>query len=140
MEGGIQKSLTEKIYNLKVDIVRELQDAKYQTDEYIKYREELVKDLLANVRILNDDSFRVRMHFKYIEKYRNKDAWNSLDTLAVSEIKEHIAPLVENLHDNELAKRFDHLMYTIDLAYLQNKNATKPIKKLIGDCRTFPKN
>ncbi|MGB3926454.1 MAG: DEAD/DEAH box helicase family protein [Caldicoprobacterales bacterium] len=139
MEGGIQKSLTEKIYNLKVDIVRELQDAKYQTDEYIKYREELVKDLLASVRILNDDSFRVRMHFKYIEKYRNKDAWNSLDTLAVSEIKEHIAPLVENLHDNELAKRFDYLIYTIDLAYLQNKNATKPIRNVINTAENLSK-
>ena len=92
MEGGIQKSLTERIFNLKVDIIRELQDVKYKTDEYIKYREDVVKDLLSSVRSLNDDSFRVRMHFKYVEKYRNKDSWNSLDILAVSEIKEHIAP------------------------------------------------
>jgi type I restriction enzyme R subunit len=139
MEGGIQKSLTERIFNLKVDIIRELQDVKYKTDEYIKYREDVVKDLLSSVRSLNDDSFRVRMHFKYVEKYRNKDSWNSLDILAVSEIKEHIAPLIENFQDNELAKRFDYLIYTIDLAYLQNRNATTPIKNVINTADALSK-
>lgn len=87
---------------------------------------------MSKVRELNDNSFRVKLHLMYVEKYRNKDTWQNLDILAVSEFKEHIAPLIEDFKDDELAKRFDYLIYTIDLAYLQNKNTTKPIETVIS--------
>ncbi len=130
-EGTIQMSLTEKIYNAKVEIIRELQDSKYQEEEYIRYRDELVDDFLAKIRELNDDSFRVKLNLQYVEKYRNKDIWQSLDTVNVSEIKKYIVPLIQNLNDDELARRFDYLIYTIDLAILRNNKATKPIKAVI---------
>lgn len=138
-ENGNMMSLTEKIYNTKANIIRELQDSKYQNEEYIRYREELVDDFLSRVIELNDDSFRVKLHLQYVEKYRNKDSWQCLDTLAISELKDHITPLVQNLKDNEMAKRFDYLIYTIDLAYLQNNNATKPIKSVIETAENLSK-
>lgn len=130
-EGSTQMSLTEKIYNTKLDIIRELQELKYQEEEYIKYRDELVDEMLTRIRGLNEDSFRVRLNLQYVEKYRNKDVWQNLDTINVTEIKKHIVPLIQNLKDDELAKRFDYLIYTIILALLQNNNATKAIKAVI---------
>ena len=35
METQVGKSLTEKLFNAKVDIIRELQGTEYQTEEYI---------------------------------------------------------------------------------------------------------
>ncbi|WP_346938673.1 DEAD/DEAH box helicase family protein [uncultured Clostridium sp.] len=139
MESKGVESLTEKIFNTKVDILRELQDIKYQEEDYIHYREEMLRELLESVRNLNGENFRVKMHERYVETYKNKESWNNLGTGSVANIKEHISPLIIPLNDDELAKRFDHLIYTVDLAYLQNKNATKPIKAIVDTAEQLSK-
>jgi len=40
---------------------------------------------------------------------------------------------------SELAKRFDYLIYTVDLAYLQNRNATKPIRSIVDTAEQLSK-
>ncbi len=55
------------------------------------------------------------------------------------EIKEHIAPLITTLKDDEFAKRFDILMYTIELANLQGNNATRAIKNIIETAESLSK-
>ncbi len=138
-ETGISESLTEKIYNTKVEIVRELQDMKYQEEDYIAYRETLLDELIGDITSLNEESFRVKIHSHHVETYKNRSAWQSLGTGSVTEIKEHIAPLITPIAGDELAKRFDHLIYTVDLAYLQNKNATKPIRSIIQTAEELSK-
>ena len=138
-ETGISESLTEKIYNTKVEIVRELQDMKYQEEDYIAYRETLLDELVGDIASLNDESFRVKMHSRYVETYKNRSTWQNLGTGSITDIKEHIAPLIIPIAGGELAKRFDHLIYTVDLAYLQNKNATKPIRSIIQTAEELSK-
>ncbi|MEV2423423.1 DEAD/DEAH box helicase family protein [Paenibacillus larvae] len=140
LKGEIGVSLTEKLFHVKLDIVRELQHLKYQEEEdYIRYRDDLLRDLLGAVRDLNEESFRVKLKQRYVEIYKNKDAWQSLGATSVAEIKEHIAPLIPPLQDDELAKRFDLLIYTLDLAYLQQKNATKPIRSIVQTAEALSK-
>ncbi|WP_026495226.1 DEAD/DEAH box helicase family protein [Butyrivibrio sp. WCD3002] len=132
-ENGIQASLTEKIYNTKAMICRELQAAAYTSDEkYINYRKVLVEDCHKEVEDLNDNSFIVKRHYKYVEAYRNLLKWNDLETVEISDIKEHISPLVRPKKDNELARRFDYLIYSIDLGMLQSKNVQTPIDIVVG--------
>ena len=139
METKIGESLTEKIFNTKVEMVRELQDMKYQEEDYKVYREEMVSELLEATRALNEASFRVKMHQRYVDTYKNKDSWQNLGATSVAEIKEHISPLITLLNDDELAKRFDYLIYTVDLAYLQSKNASKPIRSIIQTAEELSK-
>src|SRR5699024_1412083 len=47
------------------------------------------------------------------------------------ELKEHIGPLILPLDDDEMAKRFDQVMYTIEFAYLTANNVTKPIRHVV---------
>jgi type I restriction enzyme R subunit len=139
-ETGIQESMTEKIYNSKVMIARELQEAKYQSDdEYVEYRSDLVDELISAITSLNEDSFRVKNHLRFVERYKDKNIWSNLETVKVSEIKEHISPLLTPLEDNELARRFDYLVYTVDLALLQSKDATKAVKGIIGAAEALSK-
>lgn len=138
-EVKIGESLTEKIFNTKAEIVRELQDIKYQEEDYIKYRKEVLEDLLDGVMALNEDNFRVRMYLKFVHKYKNRDEWKSLGAGSLDEIKKNISPLITPLNYDELAKRFDYLIYTIDLACLQNKNANKPIKSVIETAEQLSK-
>lgn len=131
-EGGVQTSLTEKIYTTKVLIARELQDSTYTAeDRYVAYRNALVQNMHLKVINLDDSSFRVKRHFMYVEKYRRLENWNNLESIPVAEIREHIAPLVKEDDGDELAKRFDYLIYSIDLGILQSRNVGKQINVVI---------
>lgn len=132
-ENGVQASLAEKTYTTKAMICRELQASAFTKDEnYVSYRKELVDDCHSAVLELNDDSFLVKRHMRYVEAYRNLLTWNNLETVEISDIKEHIAPLVKPKKDDELARRFDYLIYSIDLGILQSKNVQTPIDIVVG--------
>lgn len=131
-ENGITESLSEKIYNTKAQIARELQAPQYMSDEkYIDYRVDLVDELRGAVIELNDNSFLVKRHWRYVEMFRTLSAWNSLETMEISEIKEHIAPLVKPQKEDELARRFDYVVYSIDLGLLQSKSVQAPVNIVI---------
>lgn len=128
-ESGIQQSTCEKIYNTKTLIARELQAPEFTEEEsYVNYRRDLVDGLHQAVVEFNDNSFRVKQHLKYVELFRNLSKWDNLEVGSVSEIKEHISPLVTPGKEDELARRFDYLIYSIELGILQNKNVSQPIK------------
>ena len=130
-EGSIGQTLSERIFNLKVDLIRELQDLRFSDEEYVQYRSSLVEETLKAVNSLNDDNFRVKMNLRYVHKYREEDVWKDLGIVSSNEIKENISPLVNSLCDDELAKRFDILMYSIELALIQKNNASRAIKRVI---------
>lgn len=131
-ESGIQETLCEKIYNTKVQICRELQASDFASDEvYATYRADLVDDLHQAVTELNDNSFMVKRHLRYVEMYRTLSNWTNLETVEISEIKEHIAPLVKPRKEDELARRFDYLIYSIDLGLLQSKSVQAPVNIVI---------
>lgn len=131
-ESGVVESLSEKIYNTKAQIARELQAPRYTSDEtYVDYRINLVGQLHDAVIELNDDSFLVKRHMRYVETFRSLPAWNCLETMEISNIKEHIAPLIKPQRDDELARRFDYLVYSIALGLLQSKNVQTPVSIVV---------
>ncbi|MBR6536809.1 MAG: DEAD/DEAH box helicase family protein [Lachnospiraceae bacterium] len=131
-ETGIQETLCEKIYNTKTLICRELQAPVYAKDKpYITYRMELVSGQHKAVVELDNNSFMVKRHLRYVEKFRELSNWNGLETVEVSEIREHVSPLIKPKKEDELARRFDYLMYSIKLGLLQSKNVQTPINIVI---------
>lgn len=127
-DNGIQETLSEKTYNTKAMICRELQSPVFLSEQaYVDYRIELVDGLHQAVIELNDDSFMVKRHLRYVEMFRCLSNWNRLETVEISNIKEHISPLIKPKKENELARRFDYLVYSIALGILQSKNVQKPI-------------
>ncbi|MEG1925926.1 MAG: type I restriction-modification enzyme R subunit C-terminal domain-containing protein, partial [Ruthenibacterium sp.] len=124
-------ALQGAIFHLKFQMAFKLQDIAYQTDDLIKFREELVSDMAGKVREMNRDSFAVKQHLKYVDIYSNSDNYNALtyeDTLIVNE---ELAPLVSPDKDEASAVRFDALMYGIELAYLIGKKYAKARSDLL---------
>ncbi|MDY4079005.1 MAG: DEAD/DEAH box helicase family protein [Clostridium sp.] len=138
-EGGIVQSLTEKIFNLKVDLVKELQNIKYSDEKYAKYRQELLDNLILSVQSLNEDNFKVRMKLNFVHKYKDEKSWQGLGAVNTNEIKTHVSPLIAPITDDEFAKRFDITMYTIQLAKIQEFNATRAIKSVIETAEELSK-
>lgn len=138
-EGSGSETLTEKLFNIKVNIIKELQDLKYSETEYIELRKALVDEALKKIQDLNEDNFLVKMVLKYVHKYKDEKEWEALGTVAVDEIRNYVSIAIPSVKDDELAKRFDLVMYTIQLAYLQGTNATRGIKSVITTAERLSK-
>lgn len=132
IEGSAVISLTERLFHLKVDIVRELQSLDYQEEPYISHRNRLVDELLNSVRQLNEENFQVRMKNKYVHQFQNRDSWEALTMNDIRALKGEVAPLIIPDDDDEMAKRFDNVMYTIELAHLTAQKAAKPIRAVVS--------
>lgn len=118
-------AVQERIFNLKAQIVFKLQDSAYRTSELIKFRSQLVDDMVSKVQELNKDNFAVKQHLRYVEEYSNVDRYNSLTYENTLQIREELAPLIIPDEDEISAVRFDALMYGIELAYLVGKKYSK---------------
>jgi len=127
----IPKSLTENLFNIKVDIIKALQSLDFQEDEYKTYRDLLIEELLHLVNHIDTSLFQARMHLEYVHKYKNKEEWIALSDSAPHELAEEVALLVQPVDEDELAKRFDYLLLTIEYAELTGKIASKPKSKVI---------
>ena len=91
----------------------------------------MVEGLHDAVLKLRDDSFRVKRHMRHVEMFRCLSNWNRLETVEITNIKEHVSPLIKPEKENELARRFDYLIYSISLGILQSKNVQKPINIVV---------
>ncbi len=77
--------------------------------------------MVKQTQALNDRSFIVRQHWAEVEKYRDANAWNALSDLDIKELHDHIAPLMIEADQDELAKRFDALMLDVQLSVLNGE-------------------
>ena len=126
IETGNTTSLTEKIYTLKLDMITELESMEYQTqEEYKIYREELVNEFISRIKGLNRASFIVRSKTGYIDKYSIKDKWNHIDYTSYDEIKEQLIPIFMSEDRDEYAKRFDNLVYGVQVGRMKLKNTKR---------------
>ena len=126
-------SLTERIYGYKLDLIVELQNMKYQSDEkYCEYRKTLIKEFVEEIKNLNKDSFMVKNKIHYIELYSKEKTWVYISTIDLMDIKENLIPLFTSIDDNEDAKRFDNLMYQLQVKRIR-QDKTNRCENLIVD-------
>ena len=130
-ETKLTKSLTENLFNIKTNIIQALQHFRIQTDEYIKHRENLVKEQLNAIHQIDETKFNSRMKIQYIHKYKEEKIWQAITDNHIRELEMNVAPLITSMDDDELAKRFDFLMYAIEFAELKGFLASKPKLKVI---------
>nr|WP_311150528.1 DEAD/DEAH box helicase family protein [uncultured Prevotella sp.] len=109
------KSLTERLYALRLDIAAALQSAEHQEKEDDRRLHDELKEILhAQVSQLSRARIDVRAHLQTIEPYREREAWVCLSDLDVAELK-GIAHLLPRPKENEAAKKFDVLMLYLQL-------------------------
>ena len=126
IEANTQISLTERIYGYKLDLIVELQNLKYQSDESFKnYREELIEEFIEEINKLNKESFLVKAKVHYIEQFSKKDNWIYISTIDLSDIKENLIPLFIVSDENESAKRFDNLLYQLQVKRIRTEKISR---------------
>lgn len=126
IEANTQISLTERIYGYKLDLIVELQNLKYQSDEAFKnYREELMQEFIEEINKLNKESFLVKAKVHYIEQFSKKENWVYISTIDLADIKENLIPLFISSDENESAKRFDNLLYQLQVKRIRTEKTSR---------------
>jgi type I restriction enzyme R subunit len=144
-EASAAKSLSTRLFAARLDLVRALDEKRakssgFAAGEQAPYgdappseddiRADALKTLLEVVAGLNRDNFIVRQHRRAVEKYEKPEAWKTLDDETRNELLDEIAPLPSARgFGTEEAKRFDLLMFSLQLALLKGSKRFGALKK-----------
>lgn len=130
-------SLTQRLFDLRVDLAIALQHEQFQNDEIAKaLHDETKAILIGQVKELNDKHISVREHWDIVDKYRKKDTWVYLSNTDGIELKDVIAPLLVSSTTNMGATKFDILMLNIELSLIDesvNGDKSKQVVEKIAN-------
>ena len=114
------KSLTERLFSLRLDIANVLQSADHQEIAFDKQLHDDLKHLLHNqVNHIGKERKEARPYLKTIEPFRQEEKWTCLSEVEVLQLKE-IGKLIPQDADDEAAKKFDVIMLQIMLAHIDS--------------------
>lgn len=129
-------NISQKIFNLKLDIIFELQKSEHQQNEeqkgfYNKYKTECIN----KIKKLNRHLINVKTSLKYVEKYSIESYWNYISVIELKEIKKQITPLIDADGDDEIAKYFDLWILNMELEeIIGERDYSKAIQKVTTIC------
>ena len=126
--GKEAKSLTEAIFGKQVRLIAALQETAYGEASLQKWREEMAENCRSLTAALDPRLVSVRLRLKYVEKYKNKEAFTNLSEGDKGELLSQIAPLIHLEDTDEFAKRFDNFIYGLILADMEQMPAFKHAK------------
>lgn len=126
-DGETQKtalSLAQQTFNTKLEIVMAVRQLQDPTEEQENIQIQFADDLHQLVDHLNEALFEVRKHWRYVLEYKNRARWNNLLQGDVLNIQSNLSHLIDyNQDKDEFAKRFDLLVYKLQLALITGDKA-----------------
>jgi type I restriction enzyme R subunit len=148
-EGRNAKSLSERLFAARYDLVRALDDKPamgrppglaeegegYDAGPDAAPSEENIRDAALDfmktyVGTMNLDNFIVRSKRKLVEKYQSPEGWSDFSDAMRDELVDEVAPLPNEMKSEpEEAKRFDLLMFNLQLALLKGSRSFDRLKK-----------
>lgn len=132
-------SLQGALFSLKAQMAFKLQDAVYQTDELVTFRQTLVDDMVRKVSELNQENFAVKQHLKYVELYTNPSRYHSLTYEDTLMMQQELAPLLAPEPDDPKALRFDALLYGMELAHFAGLSYNRMQRDLLKKAEALSK-
>jgi type I restriction enzyme R subunit len=136
-DGETQKaalSLSQQTFNTKLDIVMAIRMLQEPTEEQENIQIQYTNDLHKLVDDLDDSRFEVRKHWRYVLEYKDRNRWNNLLQSDLLNIQNNLSHLIDyNQDKDEFAKRFDLLIYKLQLALITgNKSQLKHIDNVFN--------
>ena len=128
-------SMTQKVFQMKLDLLFELQKQEHQSNDFHKsYYENIKTGLYQTVRNFNRDRILVRENMPLVDKYSDEIKWTFLSKFDIQEVKNNLTLLVDSDKDLESAKAFDLKVFYIMLSLISEevvaKNAIEQIVRI----------
>lgn len=131
-DAALQRSLQERVFNLKAQIVLKLQEGR--TEKLTAFRRELAAGMADQIAALDRSGFAVRLHLREVERFSKAEAYAGLTYENTLQLEE-LSPLLPPSGDDASAVKFDALLYGIELAGLAEKSSSKAQKELLQKVR-----
>ncbi|MGM0636565.1 MAG: DEAD/DEAH box helicase family protein [Bacteroidota bacterium] len=136
-----QKSITEQVFNLQLQLAEYLKQEHFQQDEGLaNFRQNLLNRLHDSVAKLDFKRFDVKMKLKEVHAYGEgkRDTWNYLSKQDQRKLRDEVAPLIQPTKgENDLARFYDKLLYQLMLKRMETpdssvftNNFSVPIQKV----------
>lgn len=139
-QGHKIKSLTQQIFELKLDVLTAIRNAENASDEEREVAEHYAETLYSLVTSVDERRFVVKGELRYVVEFSNKKRWQNLSKSDVLDIKEHLSKLIlPDNDDDELARRFDVLILSIQWLQLTGKEPSGKAKRVSNIARSLTK-
>jgi type I restriction enzyme R subunit len=125
-DGNLVESLSQRLFKHRLSLLASL-DARDLPADPVGDAERALRgntaDLLHRIVAgMNQDNFVVRPHRQLVQRYRDRSAWDHLDSQAIVEIADWLSSLPSaERDDDEQAKRFDLLILRAQLCMLNHE-------------------
>ena len=138
-QGRLILPLSQRLFNIKVDLIRELQALGYQDDEFAQsYRKQLVDELHGRIEKLSELDFRVRMALDTVYTYKERENWQALTMVSSQTIQEKLSPLIfDETREDEMARRFDLWMFQIQIGQLSANPSAIYIRQVMASAHAL---
>lgn len=135
IEGSSQKSLTEILFNLRLQLAEYLKSDQFKENEELQsFRTELLEGLHNDIATLDLDRFDVKMKLESVHEFGNgnREIWNHLSKSDVNKITRDLASLVKpQKGESDLARFYDKLLFSLIKKRLETPNKEEFVQKLL---------
>lgn len=131
IETSLQGTLQSNLLSVKIEIIYKLQEPDFKEEIYVELRKKLITEIVESIQKIDLNSFRAKAHLKAINEFIEEYRYNYISYQDVITIKEEIAPLLESIDEQYFTVQFDYIMFVIELAYLNSKNATRQMNTVL---------
>lgn len=122
-------SITQKLFDTKLDLLYGLQKLEYQLNPYTKSYYDVAKsELISQVKRikLHTERIQVREEMAFVDKFCDDSVWQSVSAVDIAEIKNHLTKLIESgLSDKYKILSFDSKMMDIQNALISEGSIEK---------------
>jgi len=126
MEGRVTKSLTQQIFEAKLELAVTIREEYSSSDEQRAFADATIDELNQAVAGLDRDRFVVKARLRTMVEFSNKARWANLTKGDQLDINTHLSALVlPDEADDEFARRFDILILRFQLALLTGAQSTE---------------
>ena len=126
IEGKLVKSLTQKIFEAKLEVALLIRDSTDASDEQRELAEGYINELHTEVSGLDHNRFIVKAKLRTVVEYSDAARWQQISKGDSLDISNDLSSLVlPNPEDDEKARRLDVLILNYQLALLSGAYSTE---------------
>lgn len=132
IETGTQKSLTEIVFGLKLQLALYLKEDNFKEDKELQaFSKQLLDELHNSIIELNKERFDVKMKIETVMDFSNREVWNHLDKKECKTILDVLAPLVRpSKADSDTARFYDKMIYMLMIKRIETPSTEEFIATL----------
>lgn len=133
------KTLSQRIFEQKLEIAYEIQNRSESNEDELAIRKHFLDELHREIATLNHERFVVRKHLRLVNEYTHRAKWDQLLRGDILDVKGHLSGLPEVDDSDELARRFDLLLLTLQYCELTGEETTKYINSVVRTAQALAK-